>query len=507
MGIILPNFKKAILEEIKNNITSNTSQYYAFASNPVSTPTVSNNTFDDYSLVHDTNSKVLFGKKITNNNIVPVIKNITWTTNTAYTRYDNTKDISNSNFYVLTTPSEVGGYYHVYKCIDNANGGYSTVKPDLIEESSFIKSDGYIWKYMYSISTANYNKFATSDFIPVYANANMKESAYNYSGVEVINISNGGLGYSSYHDGTILSVVNSSVIQISNNASVDNDFYSYNSIYMYNETATTSQLKTITSYVSNTSGKWITLDSPANTTNIIPSTTQYYIRPRIVFDTDGNRAPSAYCNINTTSNSILSVVILDPGYGISRANVSIVSNGGLGANLYCIVPPAGGHSSNPENELNMKGMSIYFEFNGYEGNTISTNLLYNRIGLLKDPCILYSNNTKGSVYSDPTFSQILTANVSPSAVFDIGDTVTGNTSNAKGIVTYSNSTVIHLVGDKYFSDGEYIISSNGSLSTIITINTLGDIYMKDQIPLYVRNISDVSRANAQSEAFRLIIQV
>ena len=35
MGKLLPTFRKAIIDEIMDNISSNTSQYYVFASNPV----------------------------------------------------------------------------------------------------------------------------------------------------------------------------------------------------------------------------------------------------------------------------------------------------------------------------------------------------------------------------------------------------------------------------------------------------------------------------------------
>ena len=124
----------------------------------------------------------------------------------------------------------------------------------------------------------------------------------------------------------------------------------------------------------------------------------------------------------------------------------------------------------------------------------------------KNPYSLNSNNTKGSYYSSNIFSQILEANIS-SGTYTNGEIVIGNTSSAKGIVVYSNSSVVHLIGDKKFSNGEYITNSNGNVSSQITINTLGDIYTKDLVPLYVRDVNTVTRANNQIEAFKLIIQV
>ena len=83
----------------------------------------------------------------------------------------------------------------------------------------------------------------------------------------------------------------------------------------------------------------------------------------------------------------------------------------------------------------------------------------------------------------------------------------GNTSGAKAIVAFSNSTVIYLTGDKDFTNGEYITSEDGDDSTAITITTIGDIYCRDLIPLYIENISDVERSSVQTETFKLILKV
>lgn len=511
MGKLLPSYKKAIIDDIINNISSNTSHYYAFAANPIinsgNTPSVNS---DDYSTVFINDWQMLFGKKITNTDIIPIINNIQWTSNSIYTKYDNTSNTLYSNeYYVITSPSIVGGNYDVYKCIDNANGSPSTQKPDQIQPSSFQKSDGYIWRYMTSISSANYDKFSTTQYSPIYPNSSIVASAYNYSGVEVVMITNSGSGYISYNNGTIRSVVNSTLVQIESTASIDNDFYTKNSIYIYNTSSATSQLRNVSRYVSNTSGNWVFLDEAANTTNITPSITNYRISPRVVFETDADSIPVAYSVVNTYSNSISQIVMIDNGYGVSWANVYVVSNTnyGSGCNLYAIVPPPGGHGANPEIELNLQGYCVSFKFANTESNTIVYNTTYNKIGLLKNPYVLQANNIKGSRYSSNTFNEILIANVSPSATFTVGEIVTGNTSGSKGTVVYSNSTVIYLTGDKGFSNNETIISSNGDLSTVININKLGDIYTKDIVPLYIQNISDVTRSNTQTESYKLIIQV
>lgn len=511
MGKILPYFKKAVIDELLDNIASGNSNYYAFASNPIpyvgDPPSISNTDYDDLFI---NNWQLLFGKKLNVTNFAPIIDNNQWKANTVYRRYDNTDSYlySNNMFYVISPPDYVGGDYNIYKCIDNSNGAVSTVKPNQIQYTSFETSDGYVWKYITSVSYAQYKLFSSDDHCPVFTNTIISLYSSQYSGVEVVNISNGGIGYSTYHNGTI-QYANSSVIQIETaNTSGQNDFYASSGIYVYNETETTGQIFGVSKYISNTSGKWVYLDSSANTDNILPNFSKYKISPKVVFTSDGNTNPVGYSVVNSVSNSISEIIILDRGSDISWCNVHITSTFGSGANLYAIVPPPGGHGFDAVSELNVKGISIQFTFANTEGNTITTsNVVYNKIGLLKNPYSLTANNTKGSLYTTNTFNQLLVANIASPVIFANGDYVVGNTSGAIGTVVISNSTQLHLTGDTHFSNGEYVVSSNGTVSAQIDIQNLGALYHKDLRPLYIQNINNINRSNTQTESFKLIIQV
>ena len=505
MGKLLPSWRKALVDEMVTNIQSNTSHYYAFAGLSYNQETANN----DYINFFNTEWNILFGKKLSNTNVVPVIQNNLWTSNTVYDRYDNTSNTlhSNTNFYVISPPNIVGGEYNVFKCIDNANGAASTVRPFAIQQSTFKTSDGYKWRYISSISYKNYLTLSTPDYTPIYVNNSIVASAQTYSGVEVVMISNAGIGYSTYHEGTIRSISNTTLLQIDSTASADNDFYTKSGIYIYNTTQENSQIFGISKYVSNTSGKWVFLDSAANTTNITTNVTQYKISPRVVFETDGTIIPTAYSVVNTSSNTISSVIVLDIGSNITWANASIQCNTsyGTGANVYAIVPPPGGHGQNPVQELDVKGVSFNFIFANTESNTIVTSGVdYDMIGILKNP--YYSNTTtfaKNGRYSANTFSQILEANVS--LQFSIGEEVTGATSNALGKVVFSNTTMVYLIGDKHFANGENLIAANGSTTTLNIISR-PDVYSKDLLPIYIQNINSIERLDTQSESYSLIIQ-
>ena len=172
MGKLLSNYKKSVVDEIISSITTNTSQYYAFASNPI---TYSGNvpvvTSDDYSASFTNDWQMLFGKRLTGSDVIHIINNIPYTTNTVYTRYDNTTDMSNASFYAIVAPSLTGGSYNIFKCIDNNSGANSTVTPSQIQTTSFTTADGYTWRYITSITSANYSKFATTSYVPVFSNS------------------------------------------------------------------------------------------------------------------------------------------------------------------------------------------------------------------------------------------------------------------------------------------------------------------------------------------------
>lgn len=67
-------------------------------------------------------------------------------------------------FYVITKD------YRVYKCLNNNSNGVSTVEPTSVDTSAGAPSalsDGYVWKYLFTISTTNKEKFYTSTWIPI----------------------------------------------------------------------------------------------------------------------------------------------------------------------------------------------------------------------------------------------------------------------------------------------------------------------------------------------------
>jgi len=171
----------------------------------------------------------LFGKKITSSNIRRLIRKVTWTSNTSYDMYRHDYSISNptpnsnssrlydSNYYVINSD------YRVYICIDNGSSGQtpkgnkSQDEPtftDLEPSAAGVSGDGYIWKYLFSVSPSDIIKFDSTEYVAVpndWATSNDSQivsvreagnSDINLNQIKKVYIENGGGGYNSGTSGT-----------------------------------------------------------------------------------------------------------------------------------------------------------------------------------------------------------------------------------------------------------------------------------------------------------------
>ena len=183
--------------------------------NPVPNPTDS---FDQENLYYDS---MLFLKKVTSNDVRRVIPRLDWQTGTIYDMFRNNYSSTNltpqtkstslygSNYFVLNSE------FNVYVCInngsnpDNPDGQKSTQEPthtNTVPQEAGNGSDGYLWKYLYTIAPSDIVKFVTTSYIPVpkvwgdTTNSNIKDAAVDGK-IETVVIKNGGSGHSFVENG------------------------------------------------------------------------------------------------------------------------------------------------------------------------------------------------------------------------------------------------------------------------------------------------------------------
>ena len=179
--------------------TSNTIMYLFIGKNTTfpndnSPPTPVNSTANiEYTPWRD----MYAAKRITTSDVTHAIERYNWTSGTVYDQYDDQDtDLLEDDFYVMTED------YNVYKCLFNASATASTTKPTGVSTSPFTTADGYIWKYMYTVTTAKALKFLTNDYIPVQTliaddstdQWDVQTAAVD-GGIHVIKVTAGGSGY------------------------------------------------------------------------------------------------------------------------------------------------------------------------------------------------------------------------------------------------------------------------------------------------------------------------
>lgn len=179
------------------------------------TDTVEFTPYDNYDNINEARQGLIGLKRITTSDVSHVVPRYSWTSGNSYTPWDSDDaDIYDKAFYVLTDE------FKVYKCIEAGTSG-STVKPTQTQVSPVAEADGYEWKYMYTLAVADSEKFLTTSYLPVktvsedfvddaaaeaalteadyaqYLNQKASRNSATAAGIERIEITDGGSGYTS----------------------------------------------------------------------------------------------------------------------------------------------------------------------------------------------------------------------------------------------------------------------------------------------------------------------
>jgi hypothetical protein len=345
-----------------------------------------------------------------------MIPKVMWANNTVYDMYDH-RDTSlyEKDFYVITDNTSE---YNVFKCLDNAGGANSIIAPSRIGSNAdlqaIITGDNYIWKYMYTISSSDWNKFSTTAYAPLTANTTVISAAIPGT-IETIKIDDAGRGYDNFISN---GVFQASDIKIGGsttsygapaNASSTTNFYAGCVMRITSGSAgKVDQYRRINSYDTGSNPKVFELDSPFNVAPEAGDT--YEIYPYVYVFGDGNETAAEGIAIidSNNSNSVSRIEMLNVGngyrngqafVGVSAQSIQYDSNGGLiqmsstitssnnfiAAELSPIISPQDGHGSDPYQELYANKVCVYTKFSNTESGVISTNNDFRQIGIISNP--------------------------------------------------------------------------------------------------------------------------
>lgn len=155
---------------------------------------------DDFTTQYDHLNRVISAKRLEANSVKMAIKRYDWdeTGSTSYSQFDPTVE-----GFSYATPMYVFADDNVYKCLNNNGGAVSISKPTGTSADPFITAgDGYLWKYMCSVSPSDSIQFLTSGYIPVELKLSddgstqwaVQQNSKKQS-LSTIVVDNGGTGY------------------------------------------------------------------------------------------------------------------------------------------------------------------------------------------------------------------------------------------------------------------------------------------------------------------------
>lgn len=388
------------LAKTLNGLAANTDVYYLFIgdydnhSNAEIQPIYDN----PENLLYNAYNKMILGKQVLGSDIALGIRYIPWVTNTIFDMYDHEEnDLKDKDFFCVTSE---GSYHHVWKCLDNNNDAASTVKPLFSHISGsntnlYQTSDGYRWKYMATVANTTVDKFKVgTEYFPIVANATVSNAAIDGS-IHIIKVEEQGRLYNNFIVGNFTTNdirVNGvgELYKISNSeVNSTNGFYTGCLIYITTGN-TAGEFRTITDYVSNSTGALITLDSEFDVTPV--NGDAFEIMPKINILGDGTQTTNAVARglVNTlNSNSIYRIEVLENGAGYKSATANVIANTVVGvsntATIRPILPPYGGHGYFASNELYCNNLILSVRLSNTESSTIPSTNQFQQFGILCNP--------------------------------------------------------------------------------------------------------------------------
>ena len=197
-AIVTDQFRILNANNFVESVENTNNSYYVFIglSNPTGAPTLagygrtsdwnsSDKTpapTDSFSYRAHSGDTMMFGKRVSSANIRRIIRRVDWAEGNRYEIYRDDYSASNpspltaanrlydANYYVLNSD------FKVYVCIDNGSSGDNILGNISQDEPTFTdlepskagnSGDGYVWKYLFTVSPSDIIKFDSTEYITV----------------------------------------------------------------------------------------------------------------------------------------------------------------------------------------------------------------------------------------------------------------------------------------------------------------------------------------------------
>ena len=406
--ILTTNFKSDSSRLFVDSLSSD--QYYLFVSSidafiPENTQ-VSKNSFLE---------KALFGKRIAGNDINFCIPYYPWQVGSVYVEYDDNVDLTGQKFYSVVGPNDNDtGDYRIYKCLRNNNGAVTSNPPNYdpaVIDQRYETADGYVWKYMYRLTTLEFEAYNAAGFIPITGMLDNDPTPAGGGKISDIVVTNRleNDGYVA-ETGTLLESPDTSGILTvfpRTSWSPSPDYYNGQTLYATNPNGVSKIFEIIDYSYSTATGVAFVRVGPDLVSGVanplaagIVDNASVSILPRVLIEGDGVSSQNAnYTAVgipNIINGRIDSIDILEAGEGYTTATVTVVDpqqdfdpssveRTDLRATARARISPPGGHGFNLIDELYCRNFSMYAYITADDNNQIGATNTYGAIGLIRNP--------------------------------------------------------------------------------------------------------------------------
>lgn len=448
---ITPIFHHNIAKSVYDDIRTKKGYYSHFLSNTIPWSDLSNVPEYGHTDIEENviRSNMVSTKNIEIGNISYMIPDTKWVSGTIYAMYDDTVDMYGKNFYSIIDSN-------IYKCIHNNNGGSSTIPPSGTSVFSVELSDGYIWKFMGSIPSAFFNKFAGSNYVPI------SRSAYNqyYSDGSIISaniiIQSQGSGYDGQANAEITgdgTGATASLVLDSNGAISDITLTNSGIGYTFanltvtkgpTDPGTGADIEIIVGNYGSLNTNQALVEAAAVdgslSSVIIESPGSGYDTPGNVTATITGDGTGAEVELEIVNGVITGALITSTGYGTGYNNINIdvvdtSLNPGTGCVIRPILSPHGGHGSDLPRELFSQVLCLFTTLEDDKNHGIPILNEYNQVGLIKD-ISKFSNTSLFTSLLGSCLYNISTTNIQEPYT-NINDLVYSNQNKYK-IISYNS---------------------------------------------------------------------
>lgn len=493
------------------------------------TPFTPQDRIDD---IHEAYQNMIGMKKIASADVAHIVPRHTWTSGTTYTAWDSDDSaIYDKAFYIVTSE------YKVYKCISSP-GTQSTVEPTHINTDPTAESDTYKWKYMYTVSVTDAEKFLTISYLPVRTEPTVSTSTGGNGGSESVTVT---LTAANEYIVAGMLVTGSGITAGDTVAAIDG------------VTLTLSTARAVANGTTLTFGRLADTDvnyanqtaqiNSANTSltavagieryEVTAGGSGYTSAPDVIVRGDGTNALA----VATVSGGAVTAITVstagsgteaNKGDGYTVADLligSVTSGGGTSAAGRAIITPSGGHGIDPVKELGAFYVAVNSQLSGSEGGDLTVGNDFRQISLIKKPQN-FGTDVTASATTLRARKALVLANAGSVSGFAVDQVIVGSSSGAKAYLVEIDTTnkVLYYVqnsktGYADFVSGDTITGTLPSGGSSVLNTTSGttwygqstngygpEVKMNSGQLLFLENRDAINRSSSQIEDIKLIIE-